>query len=353
MILSPFLTRAYCLALGLLVATAAVAQDPAPSPAAQAAALSADPTTLLIEASRVNGLHGLPEPWHLRISFQVFDGERQTVDQGTLEEWWAGERKYKIAFNSSRFASTRYTIGDRTLILGERIEPVYPFNLILAALQNPLPGEAWSASMNLAFQDSTVDGEGLECVVAQSPLPGDPHGSPPVDRFCFQSGSPAVRLFDLGGAEYSCDSISDFQGRSVPHLLRITTPGKFAAEVDVRIDSLDALGPFPAGTFELPLQAEQPATPLPSSVVAGNRISGKQPQYPSSAKKKGIQGTVVLLATIGKDGKITDLEVVSGPPELQEPSVKAVRTWTYRPYLLNGEPVAVQTQINVTFALGH
>lgn len=89
-----------------------------------------------------------------------------------------------------------------------------------------------------------------------------------------------------------------------------------------------------------------------AGVMAGNRIGGQMPQYPAIAKAAGIQGTVVLRATISREGKVTDLQVVSGPPMLQSAALAAVRTWTYKPYLLNGRPVDVETQVNVVFSLG-
>jgi protein TonB len=76
------------------------------------------------------------------------------------------------------------------------------------------------------------------------------------------------------------------------------------------------------------------------------------PIYPRPARDAGVAGTVVLEAAIGIDGHIADLEVVSGPPMLRQSALDAVQTWTYRPYLLNGDPVEVHTTINVVFTLG-
>ena len=76
------------------------------------------------------------------------------------------------------------------------------------------------------------------------------------------------------------------------------------------------------------------------------------PQYPAIAKAARIQGTVVLQATISKAGAITNLRVVSGPPMLQQAALDAVRSWRYKPYLLNGDPVEVETTVNVVFNLG-
>jgi protein TonB len=74
--------------------------------------------------------------------------------------------------------------------------------------------------------------------------------------------------------------------------------------------------------------------------------------YPPIAKAARVSGTVVLQATISKTGAIENLTVTSGPAMLQQAALDAVRTWRYRPYLLNNEPVEVQTTVNVIFTLG-
>ena len=100
----------------------------------------------------------------------------------------------------------------------------------------------------------------------------------------------------------------------------------------------------------------KPETPrklsVPSRLMAGNLVVKTMPQYPAIPKAVGIQGTVVLQATISRGGSIENLRVISGPPMLQQAAIDAVRTWRYKPYLLNGEPVEVETTINVVFNLG-
>ena len=89
-----------------------------------------------------------------------------------------------------------------------------------------------------------------------------------------------------------------------------------------------------------------------SGVMAGNLLTKTLPQYPAIPKAAHIQGIVVLQATISKSGSIQNLRVISGPPMLQQAAMDAVRSWRYKPYLLNGEPVEVETTINVVFNLG-
>ena len=89
-----------------------------------------------------------------------------------------------------------------------------------------------------------------------------------------------------------------------------------------------------------------------SGVAAGNRINDVKPLYPAIARTNRIAGQVVLRALISKNGNIENLQVVSGHPMLTQSAIEAVRQWKYKPYLLNGEPVEVETTIQVNFNLG-
>ena len=90
---------------------------------------------------------------------------------------------------------------------------------------------------------------------------------------------------------------------------------------------------------------------VPSTVVAGLLVLKTIPVYPPIARATGTQGTVVLAATISRTGTIENLHVASGPIMLQQAALDAVKTWRYRPYLLSGIPVEVETTVNVVFTL--
>ncbi len=75
------------------------------------------------------------------------------------------------------------------------------------------------------------------------------------------------------------------------------------------------------------------------------------PIYPDIAKAAHIQGEVVLIAVISKDGHIRQLNILSGHPLLTEAAVNAVKLWEYQPYVINGEPVEVQTKVTVISSL--
>jgi len=88
-----------------------------------------------------------------------------------------------------------------------------------------------------------------------------------------------------------------------------------------------------------------------SGVISGLLIHKVAPIYPIEARQARIQGTVVLQAEISKEGRIADLHLISGPRELVSAAIGAVQQWRYKPYLLAGEPVEVETQIQVNFEL--
>jgi len=123
-------------------------------------------------------------------------------------------------------------------------------------------------------------------------------------------------------------------------------------------------GGVPGGTMggvlgsvmsSVPSAVPKAATPqrvrVSQGVSQGLLIHKVQPTYPPLARQARIQGSVILQALIGKDGTIQNLHVVSGHPMLTNAALEAVKEWRYKPYFLNGEPVEVETTINVNFTL--
>jgi periplasmic protein TonB len=96
-----------------------------------------------------------------------------------------------------------------------------------------------------------------------------------------------------------------------------------------------------------------PAGPVSvtSTIAEGLLLQKAVPVYPVIAKATRTEGVVVLQATISRSGAIEKLHVISGHPILQKAAIDAVTSWRYRPYLLNGQPVEVETTVNVIFRL--
>jgi protein TonB len=99
------------------------------------------------------------------------------------------------------------------------------------------------------------------------------------------------------------------------------------------------------------VQQEKHPVKLSEGILEAQLISRIEPQYPPIAVQTKTEGTVRLHAIINRDGHITSLDVLSGHPWLVKAALDAVRQWRYRPTLLNGEPVEVETSITVIFRL--
>ncbi len=124
------------------------------------------------------------------------------------------------------------------------------------------------------------------------------------------------------------------------------------------VAGMEGLGGAAGGVVGGLFRAGAPTTNGPKKVnisagVAAGMITKKVvPEYPAVAKAARIQGVVVLQATITKTGEVDQLRVIGGPPLLQGAALDAVKQWQYRPFLVNGEPMEVETTVNVIFSLG-
>jgi periplasmic protein TonB len=115
----------------------------------------------------------------------------------------------------------------------------------------------------------------------------------------------------------------------------------------------NAIGNVFNGQAQANVSAAPPKTVSVSAGIAGGLlIQSTSPVYPDIAQRAHITGTVVLRATISKTGMVQNLRVVSGPAMLTQAALDAVRTWRYKPYKLDNEPVEIETTVNVNFTLG-
>jgi protein TonB len=132
---------------------------------------------------------------------------------------------------------------------------------------------------------------------------------------------------------------------SLPNIV-MTDPG---TDTGIRDSTAPA---FPARAVRPNVRPEHTGpVRVSTSIVEGLLLLKTVPSYPAIAIASRTEGTVSLEATISKTGTIENLRVVSGPPMLQLAALNAVRTWRYRPYLLDGQPVEVETTVNVIFTL--
>jgi TonB family protein len=106
-----------------------------------------------------------------------------------------------------------------------------------------------------------------------------------------------------------------------------------------------------SATPTAPVPAQVRRIRVSSGVAAGLLVTKVNPEYPPDARAQNIQGLVILQVNIDDQGNVVQVEPISGDPALTQASVDAVRQWKYRPYLLHGTPIAVETTVQVNFTL--
>jgi len=98
-------------------------------------------------------------------------------------------------------------------------------------------------------------------------------------------------------------------------------------------------------------QVVQQKVRVSPGIMQGLITKKVNPEYPTDAKNDHIQGSVKLQVTVDKKGNVANIRASSGPERLVAPAIEAVKQWKYRPYLLNGDPRVVETEVNVNFTL--
>ena len=175
-----------------------------------------------------------------------------------------------------------------------------------------------------------------------------------------QEPRPAVRTEQVQNAP-SATSVPVLQAPSrIPRQTYIPGKPEEPTQQTMRIlggsgpSALSGAGCDPLNCGDVPpvIRQEAPATQhVSSGVMQGMLINKVIPTYPAIAQAIRASGTVVLQATISRTGTIENLRVMSGPAMLQQAAIDAVKQWRYRPYMLNGQPVEVETAVEVDFKL--
>ena len=335
-----------------------------PSSAPAQVVMPTDPVALLELARDKNGIAVAGgAPWHLKASFDIFDESGAVKEKGTFEEFRFSEEKYKVIISSPSFSQTEIGNDTGRFVVGDRGSIRQPAELVRQNLLVVVPSEKQFQNMNLSLLYRKLGAIQLKCIsVVPKPVLIMGHSSylsspllqVPTEEECFSLNAPAVRLRVTEGGyhEMVYNQVGVFRGRYVALDSGVQKSAK--PLVHMHIDTLETLKQPdeallipPSDAISVPKRIKENGR-----VLAGNIVKKVTPQYPSTAKMGGVQGIVVLHAIIGRDGKIADLEPIGGPKELNPPSMNAVRQWTYKPYLLDGEPVEVETTINVVFSLG-
>lgn len=235
-------------------------------------------------------------------------------------------------------SSTGQLEDSKTLVVIKIEKAIYP----IAAQEQQIQGRVWvNALINETGDVDRVD------VVSGDPLLVDAAVSA-IKKWKFKpyiKGGKAVKV----NAKLPLDFAFSDKTKDVKEPVDLASNTKPASTADTPATEPHADTAAPSSG---PANATPPSrVKIAQGISQGLLLHRVSPVYPEQARRNRIQGRVLLEAVIGKDGNIKDLQVISGPKELTRAAVGAVQQWRYKPFLLMGQPVEVDTTIEVNFTL--
>jgi TonB family protein len=321
-----------------------------------AASLPSDPAMLLSLAARANGLEGSDlQPWHIKVSYQMFDTDGDPQNSGTFEEFWASLNKYKRTYTSENFTQTDFATDAGLFRSGNQEWPGAAEIKVRALLLQPL-AEADLQNSSLEKSEHSFGQATLDCVTVKPP----PTNKTQYRMFWFEAKlRKRLRIAhhahpdDSQGAGHNetlYNNIVTFQGRYLARDVKVTDNGKVRLSIHVEtietLPNLDNLNAPPDAIGPITGRIKLPSVTMLALGLVRHRTA---PVYPASAKQAHIQGTVVVQAVIGKDGKVSELHAVSGPAQLQQSAIDCVRKWEFRPFVVSGKPAEVESKFELLF----
>jgi TonB family protein len=292
-------------------------------------------------------------PFHLKMTFQLYDLAGKPAETGTVEEWWASPKSRRIIISSPSLNEDGFSPHNSSPSV---VRESYLVNQLIDAAVHPVPRVA---PMNGDQTDERIREFGkvpLNCLTRKPNSSGAPTMNGSV--LCMKPKTDDLRIIlsSDGNEAMTRDSTGKFGDTYAALELQIRLVGRVA--ITGKVTMLQSFDPAKS-EVELHSPAEAPAasgpisaTPLSGAVLAGKRVKFVQPMYPLAAKEERISGSVLLRVIITKEGTVRDLvPIASSNPIFTEAAEDSVRKWKYSPYLLNGEPTEVGSIITVNFAI--
>jgi TonB family protein len=284
-------------------------------------------------------------PFHLGMTFQLYDLNGKATETGSFETWWAAPRSGRSVVHLAGLnengsapegadaATVRYSYLVRQL-LESAVHPVPP--------EPRLAGSIMTKTVNL--------GKAVLNCAAPDSGPSESMNTRPTTVCAEPQKADVLLIQGLGGKELILrPRTGKFHDTYVALDLRIAYLG-----IDAIAGKVTTLQSFDPATSEVKLPAEsQPkAEPMSGGVIAGHRIQFKEPSYPPMAKMQHASGYVLLNVIIGEDGSVERITPIASTHEMfTDEAMRAVKQWRYSPYLLNGKPTKVDTTVTVNFEL--
>jgi TonB family protein len=332
--------RMVAIALGMMLAASVV------NARAQGAA-QAPPTDDWGKLVEVNNLDVKGNtPFHMGMTFQLYDLSGKPSATGSFETWWTGVGRRRTVVTLAGLN------GDGSAPEGadaRTVRDAYLVSQLIELAIHPVPSMPSSAGMvTKPLRSGKFE---LECTSPKSSSTEAMDAQ--LGTVCVAPNTTDVLTMQGFGGHVTVlrPKTGKFHDTFVGIELRIYYLGRDAIAGKLTImhanDSTDAKAATPVTTPSEPGVAR-----ISGEVIAGHRIKFVEPRYPEAAKISHSSGSVLMNAVIGKDGVVRRLVPIASTDSMfTDSAMDSVRQWKYSPYLLNGEPTEVDTTITLNFAI--
>jgi TonB family protein len=308
-------------------------------------AIPTDPKELMLMAAKLNTLTGDEvKPWHLKASFNLLDEKGNSSDQGTYEEFWVSPTKFKRIYAGTTFTQTDFGTDHGVMRISKQSGVPYLVSEMRRKLVEPMQNSKVIDIESYSLQQNEIGKAKLNCLSMK-----DFSGSSFGPIWCLDADKPILRMTGTPqGAQVLRRGLVGFQGHYVAKDVVYYQSGRTV--LTAHIDLLESIPTYEESLFQPTSDAvKMIGEGFKNGIIPGFVINKVTPDRPANAKELGASGTVILKGIIGKDGHVRDISVTSGPKIFQQAALDAAKQWIYRPYLLNNEPVEVDTTININF----
>jgi hypothetical protein len=290
------------------------------------------------------------QPWHWKLDLTVFDKDGKNPTDGSLEMWFSGGNMLTV----SSLGTDQMTVlrtGDTLYRTDGNANALASADFIQMQLLHPVPDEVYQPATTYKLSQEKAGQEKIDCIAPT--LLKNTSSVVDIGRqfsFCFERNTPRLLMtYEPGDFSVLRSQLETFQSHEVPVSLEIHQGTIKLAEAKTVTLETATLAP---SMFEVKpeLKPFTDGLELKSSDLRGLPLSKNPPSYPVEAKQRNASGSVIFDAVIGKDGHIVSLQLASkSDPALVDAANYAISRWIYRPYLINGLPVEVKTQITLKF----
>ena len=292
------------------------------------------------------------KPWHLKMSVQLYNADKKPADAGTIEEWWVGPNKFRRVFTTPSYTATELRNPGGFFRSGSDVAPPFLLARLLEDVVHPIQFSQLASEFSLEERKQATKTSEMDCFALRPRAKGlsDVTASG-LTNYCLRDGDTTLlATYDTALVSLPA-AIGAFNGRHIPVDLNILINGNRIASAHIQI--LEAMDES-AGKFDAAdglAAAKDDPVQVNSGALVGRIVKTAPPGYPRFAFANHVTGTVVFDLVIGSDGKVRNVSVVyaSDPLLVDANTMTPLHQWTYRPFVVDGTPVDVETVTAINF----